>query len=183
MTINSLTAPHSPYYRQRVGNLAAFIICAGMMTFALIAQYVWLMEPCPLCVFQRIALIVLGLVFFAGCATGAGTDRSADLCRAAGRHCPGRRCGCRSACLVAALAERPGSFMRTRTRFHVRYLPGPRGPEHGSVRFRRVCGSFLAFPRTDDAGLDPDQFFVAGRLGSLAQRGESPPSNFCRTFR
>lgn len=63
MTINSLTAPHSPYDRQRVGNLAAFIVCAGMMTFALIAQYVWLMEPCPLCVFQRIALIVLGLVF------------------------------------------------------------------------------------------------------------------------
>jgi len=47
----------------RVGNLAAFLICAAMMGFALFSQYVWLMEPCPLCVFQRIALIALGGIF------------------------------------------------------------------------------------------------------------------------
>ena len=33
------------------------------MGFALYAQYVLLLEPCPLCVFQRIATIALGLVF------------------------------------------------------------------------------------------------------------------------
>ena len=47
----------------RTGNLAAFMVCAAMMGFALFAQYVWHMEPCPLCVFQRIALIMLGLIF------------------------------------------------------------------------------------------------------------------------
>jgi protein dithiol:quinone oxidoreductase len=47
----------------RVGNLAASLVCAAMMGFALFSQYVWLMEPCPLCVFQRMALIALGSVF------------------------------------------------------------------------------------------------------------------------
>lgn len=47
----------------RTGNLGAFIVCAGMMGFALYAQYVWSMEPCPLCIFQRVALLALGLVF------------------------------------------------------------------------------------------------------------------------
>lgn len=44
-------------------NLAGFLACAGMMAFALYAQYVLLLEPCPLCVFQRIATILLGVVF------------------------------------------------------------------------------------------------------------------------
>ena len=48
---------------RRGGNLAAFIVCSGMMAFALFSQYVWHLEPCPLCIFQRIALIALGLVF------------------------------------------------------------------------------------------------------------------------
>lgn len=48
---------------KRLLNLAGFIACAGMMGFALYAQYVLLLDPCPLCVFQRIATISLGAVF------------------------------------------------------------------------------------------------------------------------
>ena len=44
-------------------NLAGFIACAGMMGYALYAEHQLLMEPCPLCVFQRMAVIALGLVF------------------------------------------------------------------------------------------------------------------------
>ena len=47
----------------RLLNLAGFLACAGMMGFALYAQYVMYLDPCPLCVFQRIATILLGLVF------------------------------------------------------------------------------------------------------------------------
>ena len=47
----------------RLLNLAGFLACAGMMGFALFAQYVLLLDPCPLCVFQRIATILLGIVF------------------------------------------------------------------------------------------------------------------------
>lgn len=50
---------------KRLLNLAGFLACAGMMGFALYAQHVLLLEPCPLCVFQRIATISLGLVFLA----------------------------------------------------------------------------------------------------------------------
>jgi len=48
---------------RRLLNLAGFLACAGMMGFALYAQYVLLLDPCPLCVFQRIATISLGVVF------------------------------------------------------------------------------------------------------------------------
>ena len=48
---------------KRTLNLLGFLCCAGMMGFALFAQYVLLLDPCPLCVFQRIATILLGIVF------------------------------------------------------------------------------------------------------------------------
>ena len=48
---------------KRLLNLAGFLACAGMMGFALYAQYGLMLEPCPLCVFQRIATISLGLAF------------------------------------------------------------------------------------------------------------------------
>ena len=48
---------------KRLLNLVGFLACAGMMTFALYAQYFLLLDPCPLCVFQRIATILLGIVF------------------------------------------------------------------------------------------------------------------------
>jgi len=48
---------------RRLLNLAGFLACAGMMGFALYAQYVLLLDPCPLCVFQRIATMSLGVVF------------------------------------------------------------------------------------------------------------------------
>ncbi|MGB5255697.1 MAG: disulfide bond formation protein B, partial [Woeseiaceae bacterium] len=58
---------------KRLLNLAGFLACAGMMSFALYAQYVLLLDPCPLCVFQRIATIVLGLVFLAAALHDTGT--------------------------------------------------------------------------------------------------------------
>lgn len=72
MIIDSMTALRS----WRAGNLAAFIVCAAMMGFALFTQYVWHLEPCPLCIFQRIALIALGIVFLlAGIHATGGVGR------------------------------------------------------------------------------------------------------------
>ena len=48
---------------KRILNLAGTFICAGMMGFALFAQHVLLLEPCPLCILQRLAVISIGLVF------------------------------------------------------------------------------------------------------------------------
>jgi len=47
----------------RVLNLVGFLCCAGLMGFALYAQYGLQLDPCPLCVFQRVAVIGTGLVF------------------------------------------------------------------------------------------------------------------------
>jgi disulfide bond formation protein DsbB len=48
---------------RRIVNFAAFLACAGMMGFALFAEHVLQLEPCPLCVFQRIAVILMGIGF------------------------------------------------------------------------------------------------------------------------
>lgn len=43
--------------------LAGFIACVLLMAAALYLQYVSGLEPCPLCILQRIAVIALGFVF------------------------------------------------------------------------------------------------------------------------
>jgi disulfide bond formation protein DsbB len=40
--------------------------CAGLMGYALYAQHVLGLDPCPLCVFQRVAVIACGVVFLLG---------------------------------------------------------------------------------------------------------------------
>ena len=47
---------------RRTANGLGAAACAGMMGFALFAEHVLGLEPCPLCVFQRIAVIALGVV-------------------------------------------------------------------------------------------------------------------------
>lgn len=46
-------------------NFAGFVACAAMMGYALYAERVLMLMPCPLCVFQRMAVIALGLIFLA----------------------------------------------------------------------------------------------------------------------
>lgn len=50
----------------RVGFLVGFLICAGLLGFALYAEYELGMTPCPLCIFQRIAFLVMGVFFLLG---------------------------------------------------------------------------------------------------------------------
>ena len=71
----------------RTGNLAAVVACVGLMGYALYAQEVLALDPCPLCVFQRVAVIAMGLLFLA-----------------AGLHNPGRIGGRVYALLLAAAA-------------------------------------------------------------------------------
>ena len=48
---------------RRLGNLVGFLFCAALMAYALYAQHVLGLEPCPLCIFQRIAVITVGVLF------------------------------------------------------------------------------------------------------------------------
>jgi protein dithiol:quinone oxidoreductase len=47
----------------RQGNLLGFAACAALLGYAYYAQLVLHLEPCPLCIFQRVGVFALGLVF------------------------------------------------------------------------------------------------------------------------
>ncbi len=48
---------------RRLFNGGGVLICAGALGFAYYAQFYLGLEPCPLCIFQRLTLLVLGMVF------------------------------------------------------------------------------------------------------------------------
>ena len=50
-------------FPRRPLNFAGFLICAGLIAYALYAQFHLQLDPCPLCIFQRIGVVALGLVF------------------------------------------------------------------------------------------------------------------------
>ena len=50
----------------RTSFLVGFLVCAGLLAFALYAEHVLHMEPCPLCIFQRIGFMVMGVFFLIG---------------------------------------------------------------------------------------------------------------------
>ena len=47
---------------QRTLFISIFLVCLGLMLFGLYLEHVQGLEPCPLCVFQRIAYITVGII-------------------------------------------------------------------------------------------------------------------------
>jgi protein dithiol:quinone oxidoreductase len=52
----------STLLRPRLSYLAIFVACVGLMGFGLYLQHVERLEPCPLCIFQRYAFVITGLI-------------------------------------------------------------------------------------------------------------------------
>jgi protein dithiol:quinone oxidoreductase len=48
---------------RRLSNFAGFIACVALLAYAYYTQYQLGLEPCPLCIFQRIGIAALGVVF------------------------------------------------------------------------------------------------------------------------
>lgn len=76
---------------RRMGNFAGFLACAGMLAFGYYIQFAVGLEPCPLCILQRIMLLATGIAFLVAAihhpARGAGAAIYAGvivLCAAAG---------------------------------------------------------------------------------------------------
>ncbi|GAB4391874.1 MAG: disulfide bond formation protein B [Gammaproteobacteria bacterium] len=44
----------------------AFLICACLIGFAIYLQFSKNIEPCPLCIIQRVIVVITGLLFFLG---------------------------------------------------------------------------------------------------------------------
>jgi disulfide bond formation protein DsbB len=61
----ALTYDFGVLQNRRIINLACALACAGLMGYALYAQHGLGLEPCPLCIFQRVGVIALGVVFLA----------------------------------------------------------------------------------------------------------------------
>jgi disulfide bond formation protein DsbB len=50
---------------RRTGNLLGLMACIGLMGYALYVQYGVGLEPCPLCILQRVAVMSAGVLFLA----------------------------------------------------------------------------------------------------------------------
>jgi protein dithiol:quinone oxidoreductase len=48
---------------RRLVNVAGFAVCAALLAYALYAQFELGIDPCPLCIFQRIGVALLGIAF------------------------------------------------------------------------------------------------------------------------
>jgi disulfide bond formation protein DsbB len=48
---------------RRTGNLLGLLACVGLIAYALYVQYGVGLEPCPLCILQRVSVIVAGVLF------------------------------------------------------------------------------------------------------------------------
>lgn len=81
---------------RRLGNSIGFLACVGLMGFALYFQYGLGLEPCPLCIFQRVAVIAVGVLFLI-----------------AALHNPGRT-GARVYAVLLAIAAIAGALISTR---------------------------------------------------------------------
>lgn len=46
--------------------IAGFVVCLALLAYAYFVQFQLGIEPCPLCIFQRLAFIAMGLFFLAG---------------------------------------------------------------------------------------------------------------------
>jgi disulfide bond formation protein DsbB len=64
---------------RRLINLAGFVACAALIAYALYTQFQLGLEPCPLCIFQRIGVALIGVVFLAAAIhnPGGGAGRYA----------------------------------------------------------------------------------------------------------
>jgi len=52
----------------RQGNLLGFAACAALLAYAYYAQFVLHLEPCPLCIFQRVGVLAIALLFLTAAA-------------------------------------------------------------------------------------------------------------------
>jgi disulfide bond formation protein DsbB len=59
-----------PRLSDRTWFTLGFLTCAGLIAYALYLQYYVNLDPCPLCMLQRVAFIMLGLIFLIGAIHG-----------------------------------------------------------------------------------------------------------------
>lgn len=61
--IDTQSSVQHGWLSRRMLNGLGFLICAAGLGFAYYVQHFQGFEPCPLCIFQRLALLLVGLIF------------------------------------------------------------------------------------------------------------------------
>ncbi|HTS24121.1 MAG TPA: disulfide bond formation protein B [Casimicrobiaceae bacterium] len=62
---------------RRIGYALGFLVCVGMMAFALYLQFGLDLDPCPLCILQRVAVVAMGIVFLVAAIHNPGRSGAA----------------------------------------------------------------------------------------------------------
>lgn len=97
----------------RIQFLFGFLICASLLGYSVFAQYGQMFEPCPLCIFQRLAMAATGLIALVGAL-----------------HGPASIGGRRAYGLLAFLAAGTGAAIAAR-HVWIQHLPADQVPECG----------------------------------------------------
>lgn len=69
---------------RRAAYAVCSLFCAGLLGYAFYLQYVEIMEPCPMCWFQRGVFVVLAVIFGVGAIVGPGERGARVVAVAAG---------------------------------------------------------------------------------------------------
>jgi disulfide bond formation protein DsbB len=69
MTRSSTSAAGAVHTRRTLA-FAGFLVCAGLIGFALYLEHFRGLDPCPLCMIQRVCFIALGFVFLIAALAG-----------------------------------------------------------------------------------------------------------------
>src|SRR5580658_1560129 len=64
-SLRAARAESADLMARRTANLLGLLCCLGLLGYAWYAQAVLHLEPCPLCIFQRIGIAAIALVFLA----------------------------------------------------------------------------------------------------------------------
>ncbi len=138
----------------RVACIAVVLACAGLLGYAYWLQFREFLDPCPLCIFQRLAFAALGAIALVGALHNPPRLWPQSLCLA---RCCGGADWCRHRC-----APRVDTVATAGP--HPRVWPGPRfhagqsatrpGTAKSADWLRRVCGRGLEFHGSFDAVVD-----------------------------
>ncbi len=129
---------------RRIAYLLGALVCAALMGWALWLQYGLDLDPCPLCVFQRIAVISTGVIFLIAAIHNPGRGRR-DVLRGADHHrLRNRRRARRVARLDPGTAEGLGRRVRNGARLHAGNVAAHRSDFEGAERQRRMRRAGMA---------------------------------------
>ena len=96
----------------RLTNALGFVVCGALLGYAYYSQFSQNLDPCPLCIFQRVGVIAVGIVFLI-----------------AAIHNPGRT-GARIYAVLIALCALSGAAVAAR-HVYLQHLPPDQVPECG----------------------------------------------------